>query len=153
MYNKQIIDRFVAPHNIGLIKGADAVGSAKNEDLGEVAKVYLTVENEIITDAKFKAFGCITSMVGLDLLMDEIKGKNIEEITNVSFDEIVSQMGEVSREKLVCLGLMSDVLVDALKDYHKKQLRLQKLRERLALEQQTSQEESPIHIALIGDDD
>lgn len=151
MYNKQIIDRFVAPHNIGLIKGADAVGSAKNEDLGEVAKVYLTVENEIITDAKFKAFGCITSTVGLDLLMDEIKGKNIEEITNVSFDEIVSQMGDVSREKLVCLGLMSDVLVDALKDYHKKQLRLQKIREKLALEQQISQE--PFHIAIIGDDD
>ncbi len=152
MYNKQIIDRFVAPSNIGLIKGADAVGNAKNEDLGEVAKVYLTVDNGIIKVAKFKVFGCITSIVAFDLLMDEIKGKNIEEITSIGFGEILSQM-EVPKDQIVCLTLMKDVLESTLKDYHKKQLKLKKLQMKLALEQQQKEEEKTPFDILMSDEE
>ncbi len=155
MYNKQIMDRFLSPHNVGLIKGADAVGYAKNDNLGEVAKVYLTVEDKTVKVAKFKVFGCITSIVSFDLLMDELKGKNIEEITSINFDEIFSQMGAVPKEKLVCLSLMNEILEDALKDYHKKLLRLKKLQMKLQLEKEDSktEEKSPFDILLNDDED
>lgn len=151
MFNKQIIDRLVAPHNVGMIKGADAVGTAKNNDLGETAKVYLTVEEKVVKVAKFKVFGCITSIVALDILMDELVGRDIEEITNINFDEIVSKMGDIAKDKLVCLGLLRDVLVDTLKDYHKKQLRLKKLQMKLQLakeENKEIEEKSPFDILL-----
>lgn len=156
MYNKQILDRFVTPHNVGLIKGADAVGCAKNETLGEVAKVYLTVENKVVKVAKFKVFGCITSIVAFDILMDDLVGRNIEDITNVNIDEIVAQMGGVAKGQLVCLGLLRETLASALKDYHKKQLKLKKLQMKLALEKDEKEEDaderSPFDILLSSED-
>lgn len=124
MYSKQIIDRFTSPINSGLIKNASGVGSATNEKLGEVAKIYLKVEDGIVKDAKFKVFGGIVSIAVFDVALDLLKDKQIDDIY-INEEEIVSVLGAIDIDKLYTIKLCKDTIADAVRDYHKKQKKLE----------------------------
>lgn len=126
MYSKQIIDRFTSPINSGLIKNASGVGSETYERLGEVAKVYLKVEDGIVKDAKFKVFGGIVLIAVFDVAMDMLKDKKIDEIY-ISEEDIASVLGAIDVDKLYAIKLCKDTIADAVKDYHKKQKKLELL--------------------------
>ena len=124
MYTKQIMDRFLSPKNSGRMIGADGTGSASNLRNGETARIYLRVNEGIIEEAKFKVFGGITTIAVFDEAMDMLKG---QETINASIndEEIVSHLGFIEAERLYVFKLLKDTLADAIKDYEKRQKRLE----------------------------
>lgn len=129
MYNKQILSRFQNPKNAGLIKNASGVGEVGNAKCGDIMRIYLSVENGVIVDAKFKTFGCVAAIVGTDIACDKLKGKTIEDALKISNEEILKEMGEIPTNKIHCSILAKEGIESAVKDYYKKQEKLLKEQE------------------------
>lgn len=129
MYSQKFLDRFLSPRNIGLIKGAGAVGSAVGKNAEQV-KLYLKVENEVVIDAKFKVFGSPEIIVLFDCFLDDIKNVQLENLTVQLAERGVNNFSEIDTNSKIefCL-LAKDLIESSIKDYRKKQLRLQKLKE------------------------
>ena len=127
MYNQKIMERFVDPQHAGLIKGADAVGSCKSEQCGDVVKLYLVIYQEKIAEARFKAFGSPITISAADILCDMLVGKTLDEaleITNKSVEDVISS--GVPALKLHASVMAEEVVLDAVEDYRKKQEKLAK---------------------------
>ena len=123
MYNQKVIDRFTNPKNVGQIKGADGVGTVGNSTCGDIMKIYLKIEDEKITDAKFKTFGCAAAISSSDVAMDLIKGKTIDEALKVTNKDVMQQLGELPAQKIHCSILAQEAIQAAVEDYRKKELK------------------------------
>ena len=122
MYNEIIMDRFLDPKYAGLIKNADAMGVAKSEQCGDVVKIYLVIENDKITEAKFKAFGSPITISASDLLVEKMVGKTLDEALAITNKEIEDEIGlGVSPIKLHASVMAEEVVSSAVADYRKKQ--------------------------------
>lgn len=121
MYSKKIVDRFRNPKFAGEMKDADAVGQAGNMKCGDVMKIYLKVNKEgVVTDAKFQTFGCIAAIAASDAMCELIKGKKIEDVKKITYDDIIEQMGgDIPKIKVHCSVLGTRALKDAIKNYEK----------------------------------
>lgn len=126
MYSKYVLDRFKQPKNVGLIKNASGVGQVGNMKCGDIMKIYLKVENNIILDAKFKTFGCVAAIVSTDIACDKLKGKSVEDALKITNEEILKEMGEIPANKIHCSILAKEGIEEAIKDYNKKQEKLAK---------------------------
>jgi len=124
MYTQRVMDRFMSPKNVGMIKGAEGVGQVGNPICGDIMKVYLKIKDGIITDAKMKTFGCAAAIVSADIAIDLIKGKTIEEALKVTNKDVLNIMGEVPPQKIHCSILAQESIEEAVKDYYKKQEKL-----------------------------
>jgi nitrogen fixation NifU-like protein len=98
MYSEKVMDHFMNPRNVGEIKDADGIGEVGNARCGDIMKVYIKVENDIITDVKFKTFGCGAAIATSSISTELIKGKSIDEalkITNKSVAEALDGLPPV----------------------------------------------------------
>ena len=120
MYSKKVLEIFKQPKNVGIIKNASGAGQVGNAKCGDIMKIYIKVENEVITDAKFKTFGCVAAIVSTDIACDKIKGLTIDEALNVTNEDILKEMGEVPTNKIHCSVLAKEGIEEAVKDYRKK---------------------------------
>ncbi|MDR0850261.1 MAG: iron-sulfur cluster assembly scaffold protein [Christensenellaceae bacterium] len=120
MYTEKLMKRFMAPQNVGQIKGASGIGKVGNPVCGDIMKVYLKIENNIVTDAKMKTFGCAAAIVSADIAMDLIKGKTVEEAGKVTNQDVLNVVGEVPSQKIHCSILAKEAIEEAIKDYKKK---------------------------------
>lgn len=126
MYSEKVMKLFAHPKNTGEIRGASGIGAVGNPACGDIMKIYLKVdENEVITDAKFKTFGCAAAIVSSDVAIDLIKGKTIDEALKVTNQDVLNVLGEMPSNKIHCSVLAQEAIEDAVKDYRKRQLRLQ----------------------------
>ena len=123
MYSENVIDRFTNPRNTGMIKNADGVGTVGNPTCGDIMKIYLKIEDEKITDAKFKTFGCAAAISSSDVAMDLIKGKTIDEALKVTNKDVMAQLGELPPQKIHCSVLAEEAIQAAVEDYRKKQVK------------------------------
>lgn len=121
MYSKKVLDIFKQPKNVGIIKNASGVGQVGNMKCGDIMKIYLKIENDIVVDAKFKTFGCVAAIVSTDLACDKIKGLTIEDALKITNEDILKEMGEVPANKIHCSILAKEAIEEAVKDYRKKQ--------------------------------
>lgn len=126
MYSKKVLDIFKEPKNVGLIKNASGVGQVGNAKCGDIMKIYLKVENNVIIDAKFKTFGCVAAIVSTDIACDKLKGKTIEDALKITNEDILKEMGEVPTNKIHCSVLAKEGIEEAIKDYYKKLEKQQK---------------------------
>lgn len=117
MYTDKVIQHFKNPHNQGVIDKADAIGQKGNMACGDVMKIYLKVENNIINDIKFETFGCAAAIAVTSSLTDMVKGKTIEEALEVTKDQIVEDLGGLPKPKIHCSMLGVDALHEAIKNY------------------------------------
>lgn len=127
MYNQKVMDRFVNPQNVGIVKGADAVGSCKSEQCGDVVKLYLVIYQDKIAEARFKAFGSPVTISAADIMCDMLVGKTLDEaleITNKSVEDEISS--GIPTLKLHASVMAEEVILDAVQDYRKKQEKLEK---------------------------
>lgn len=120
MYNKNIIARFQNPRNAGLIKNASGVGEVSDAKCGNISRIYLSVENGVICDAKFKTFGCVPAIVGADIACDKLKGKAIDDALKISGEEVLASLGELPANKIQCVIMVKEGIENAVKDYYKK---------------------------------
>lgn len=120
-YTRKVIDHYTSPRNVGKIENADGVGQVGNPVCGDIMKIYLKIENNVITDIKFKTFGCGAAVATSSVTTELIKGKTVEEALKLTNQEVVEELGGLPPVKLHCSVLAEEALKDAIADYYRKQ--------------------------------
>jgi nitrogen fixation protein NifU and related proteins len=119
-YSEKVMDHFSNPRNVGEIEDADGVGKVGNPVCGDVMNLYIKVENDVITDAKFKTFGCGAAIATSSMVTELVKGKTIEEAMSLSNRAVAEALGGLPSIKMHCSVLAEDALKLAIEDYFKK---------------------------------
>ena len=120
MYTEKVMDHFSNPRNVGEIKQADGVGEVGNAKCGDIMRIYLQVENNIITDVKFKTFGCGAAIATSSMVTELVKGKTIEEALKISNQAVAEALDGLPPAKMHCSNLAADALHEAIRDYKEK---------------------------------
>jgi nitrogen fixation NifU-like protein len=120
-YSEKVMEHFLHPRNVGEIPDANGIGNVGNPICGDVMRMYIKVENDIIVDAKFKTFGCGAAISTSSMVTEMVKGKTIEEALKISNKAVAEALGGLPPIKMHCSVLAEEALRSALKDYYKKQ--------------------------------
>ena len=120
IYTQKVIDHFKNPHNQGTIPDADAVGQEGNPVCGDVMKIYLKIEKDVIGDIKFETLGCAAAIAVSSALTDMAKGKTIDEALAITKDTIVEDLGGLPAQKVHCSMLGVEALHKAIENYRVK---------------------------------
>ena len=119
-YTDKVMDHFMNPRNVGEIDNADGVGTVGNPACGDIMKMSLKIENNIIIDAKFKTFGCGAAIATSSMATELIKGKPIQEALELTNEQVTSALGGLPKVKRHCSVLAEQALHSALDDYYKR---------------------------------
>lgn len=120
MYSEKVMDHFMNPRNMGEIENADGVGQVGNPKCGDIMKMYLKIENDVIVDAKFKTFGCGAAVATSSIATELIKGKTIEEALKVTNKAVVDALDGLPSAKLHCSVLAEEAVAAAIADYKRR---------------------------------
>lgn len=121
MYTEKVMDHFQNPRNVGEIEDASGVGTVGNAKCGDIMKISLKVdENQVITDVRFKTFGCGAAIATSSMATELIKGKTIEEALRVTNSAVVEALEGLPPAKLHCSVLAEEAIHAAIEDYCKK---------------------------------
>jgi len=118
-YTDKVMDHYENPRNVGVVQNANGTGVVGNPACGDVMKLTIHVENDIITDIKFKTFGCGAAIATSSMVTEMVKGKKITEALNISNKTVAEALGGLPKIKLHCSVLAEDALKAAIDDYHK----------------------------------
>ena len=118
LYSKTVMDHFMNPRNVGEIENADGVGEVGNAKCGDIMKMYLKIDNDVITDVKFETFGCGSAIASSSMATEMIKGKTVEEALAVTNKQVVDALGGLPAHKLHCSVLAEESIKSAVKDYY-----------------------------------
>lgn len=121
MYSEKVLDHFSNPRNVGEIEDADGVGEIGNAKCGDIMKIYLKVDNDIITDVKFNTFGCASAIATSSIATEMIKGKPISEALKLTNKAVVEALDGLPPAKIHCSVLAEEAVKAAVADYYKKQ--------------------------------
>lgn len=120
MYSEKVMDHFSSPRNVGEIENADGVGEVGNAKCGDIMKIYLKIENDIIEDVKFKTFGCGAAIATSSIATEMIKGKTVEEALSLTNKAVVEALDGLPPQKIHCSVLAEEAVKAAIEDYKKK---------------------------------
>ena len=120
MYTEKVMDHFEHPRNVGEIEGASGSGTVGNAKCGDIMKMDIKVEDGVITDAKFKTFGCCAAVATSSMATEMIKGKTIEEALALTNKQVMDELGGLPPVKVHCSVLAEESIRAALEDYQKK---------------------------------
>lgn len=123
-YNEKVIEHYSNPRNVGEIPNASGVGEVGNPVCGDIMKMYLKIENGIITDVKFKTFGCGAAIATSSVSTELIKGKTVEDALKLTNKEVVNELGGLPPVKLHCSVLAEEAIKSAIADYYRKEGKL-----------------------------
>lgn len=116
------MEHFMNPHNSGELEDADGIGEVGNASCGDIMKMYLKIdkESEIITDVKFKTFGCGAAIATSSVATDMIKGKTVSEALQVTNKQVIEVLGGLPPAKIHCSVLAEEAVKSAIADYYKR---------------------------------
>ena len=120
LYSEKVMDHFRNPRNVGEIADADGVGEVGNAKCGDIMKMYLKIDSGVITDAKFKTFGCGAAIATSSMATDMIKGATIEEALKLSNQAVVEALDGLPASKIHCSVLAEEALRSAIADYYRR---------------------------------
>ncbi len=120
MYSEKVMDHFMNPRNVGEIENADGIGEVGNPKCGDIMKMYLKIEDGIITDVKFKTFGCGSAIASSSMATELIKGKSIQEAMQITNKAVAEALDGLPPVKMHCSVLAEQAIRKALLDYSKK---------------------------------
>ena len=118
LYTDTVMDHFMHPRNVGEIKDPSGVGEVGNAKCGDIMKMYLDIENDVIKDVKFETFGCGSAIASSSMATEMIKGKTVEEALAISNKDVVDALGGLPAHKLHCSVLAEEAIKSAVKDYY-----------------------------------
>ncbi|HEY5556916.1 iron-sulfur cluster assembly scaffold protein [Acetobacterium sp.] len=119
-YTDIVMENFTCPKHVGEMEDANGVGQVGNPSCGDIMKIFLKIdENDIITDASFKTFGCGAAIASSSVATDMIIGKSIEEANNLKNEEVVDALGGLPTQKIHCSVLAAEAIQAAILDYKK----------------------------------
>ena len=117
-YTEQVMDHFMNPRNMGEMENPDGVGTVGNAKCGDIMRIYIKVENEVITDVKFKTFGCGAAIATSSMATEMIKGKSIEDVLKLTNKAVVEALDGLPAVKVHCSVLAEQAVKAALADYY-----------------------------------
>ena len=120
LYSEKVMDHFTHPRNVGIIENADGVGEVGNAKCGDIMKIYLKIDNDIITDVKFETFGCGSAIASSSMATEMIKGKSIDEALKLSNAAVVEALEGLPPQKIHCSVLAEEAVKSAIDDYYKR---------------------------------
>lgn len=123
-YSDKVVEHYTNPRNVGKIENASGIGEVGNSVCGDIMKMFIKVENNIITDVKFKTFGCGAAIATSSISTEMIKGKTIEEALKLSNKDVVNELGGLPSVKLHCSVLAEEAIHEAIADYLRKERKL-----------------------------
>ena len=120
LYTDIVMDHFMHPRNVGEIPNADGVGEVGNAKCGDIMKMYLKINDNVIEDVKFETFGCGSAIASSSMATELIKGKTIDEALAVTNKQVVDALGGLPAHKLHCSVLAEESIKSAVKDYYER---------------------------------
>lgn len=120
MYNDKVMDHFINPRNVGEIENPDGTGQVGSAACGDIMKIDIKVENEVIIDIKFKTYGCGAAVASSSVATEMIKGRTIEEALKFTNKDLIKEIGGLPSVKIHCSILAEEALQVAIKDYKSK---------------------------------
>ncbi len=120
LYTEKVMDHFMHPRNVGFIENADGIGEIGNAKCGDIMKIYLKIENDIIVDAKFETFGCGSAIASSSMATELIIGKPVSEALELTNKAVVEALDGLPAHKVHCSVLAEEAIKGALKDYFDK---------------------------------
>ena len=121
MYSEKVMDHFLNPRNVGEIENADGVGTEGNPTCGDLMTIYISVKDNIITDIKFKTFGCGAAIATSSMITEMAVGKTIEEALKITRNDVADELEGLPPVKMHCSNLAADALRAAIADYKMEQ--------------------------------
>lgn len=121
MYTEQVMDHFTNPRNVGEIPDASGIGTVGNAKCGDIMQISIKVEGNVITDVKFKTFGCGAAIATSSRATEMVMGKTIEEALSITNKQVTDSLGGLPPQKLHCSVLAEEALHAAISDYQNRQ--------------------------------
>ena len=118
IYSDKVMDHFNHPRNVGEIEGADAIGQVGNPVCGDIMKMYLKIDGDVITDVKFKTFGCGAAVATSSMATELVKGKTVEEALKLTNSAVAEALDGLPPQKLHCSVLAEESIKAAVKNYY-----------------------------------
>jgi nitrogen fixation NifU-like protein len=119
-YSKKVMDHFANPRNVGEIEDADGVGEVGNATCGDMMTFYIKVKDNVITDVKFKTFGCGAAIAVSSMVSEMAIGKTLEEVESFSRDDVAANLDGLPARKMHCSNLGTDALKKAIENFRNK---------------------------------
>lgn len=120
LYSDKVMDHFQNPRNVGKMDDADGIGEVGNAKCGDIMRMYIKVEDGMITDCKFNTFGCGSAIATSSMATELIKGKPVEEALELSNQAVVEALDGLPPQKIHCSVLAEEAVRAAVKDYYDK---------------------------------
>ena len=120
LYSDKVMDHFRHPRNVGIIENADGVGEVGNAKCGDIMKMYLKIEDDIIQDVKFETFGCGSAIASSSMATELIKGKPLSEVKQLTNKAVAEALDGLPAYKMHCSVLAEEAIQAALEDYQKR---------------------------------
>lgn len=117
-YSEKVMEHFVNPHNVGKLDDADGVGEVGNAKCGDIMKMYLKINDGIITDVKFNTYGCASAIATSSIATDMIKGQPLSEALKLTNKAVVEALDGLPAVKIHCSVLAEQAIKAAVKDYY-----------------------------------
>ena len=120
MYNERVMKEFAEPKNVGFIEDADGVGKVGNASCGDIMEISLKIENDVITYAKFRTFGCAAAIASSSVATQMVIGKTLDEALDIKNRDVVETLQGLPPQKIHCSVLAEEAIKKAVEDYREK---------------------------------
>ena len=120
LYSEKVMDHFMNPRNVGKIEDADGIGEVGNAKCGDIMKIYIKVDNDIVTDVKFNTFGCGSAIASSSMATELIKGKSVSEDLELTNKAVAEALDGLPAYKMHCSVLAEEAIKAAIDDYESK---------------------------------
>ena len=121
LYSEKVMDHFRNPRNVGVLEDANGIGEVGNAKCGDIMKMYLKIEDDIVKDVKFETFGCGSAIASSSMATELIKGKPVEEARQLTNKAVAEALDGLPDYKMHCSVLAQEAIESALKDYESRQ--------------------------------
>ena len=120
LYSEKVMDHFRNPRNVGVIEDANGIGEVGNAKCGDIMKMYLKIEDDIVKDVKFETFGCGSAIASSSMATELIKGKPVSEVRTLTNKAVAEALDGLPDYKMHCSVLAEEAIQSALEDYEKR---------------------------------
>ncbi len=117
MYSDKVMDHFANPRNVGELENANAVGQVGNAKCGDIMKIYMDIEDDIVKDVSFKTFGCGAAIATSSMATEMVKGKTVDEALSLTNKAVMEALDGLPAEKVHCSVLAEEAIKAAIDDY------------------------------------
>ncbi len=120
LYSEKVMDHFRHPRNIGRMENADGIGEVGNAKCGDIMKIYLKIDDDVVSDVKFETFGCGSAIASSSMATEMIKGKPLDDVLKLTNKAVTEALDGLPAHKLHCSVLAEEAIQAAVKDYYRR---------------------------------